>query len=74
MQKFHPIFLPQMAVNTRLPSPPIVKRNEPLPLEIIVHKDADSPAWMFLSAYKSQLLNRLELDPRILLALTPKSG
>ena len=59
---------------TRLPGPSIVKRNEPLPLEIIVHKDADSPAWMFLSAYKSQLLNKLELDPKILLALTPKSG
>ncbi|PGH34007.1 hypothetical protein GX50_03154 [[Emmonsia] crescens] len=47
---------PKFSVDARLPSPPIITCNEPLPLRILVKKLNDSPDTIFLQMLQVQLI------------------
>ncbi|OAX79677.1 hypothetical protein ACJ72_06001 [Emergomyces africanus] len=48
---------PKFSVDARLPSPPIITCNEPLPLRILVKKLNDSPDTIFLQTLQVELIS-----------------
>ena len=63
----------RVSVDARLPNPPILTCNEPIPLRIIVTKKSDTPEPMFLQLLQIELISYTRIRAHELVRIEPLS-